>query len=86
MSEPVHISTVMREIMEKFKPNRRFKKKHHKLFKQDPIGANMFLLLAELADDKAGSRSWGVMKKKLHKRLAGSWRPGLMTPRSMPYE
>jgi len=26
MSEPVHISTVMREIMEKFKPNRRFKK------------------------------------------------------------
>ena len=36
----------------KFKPNRRFKKDYDRLFKKDPMGANMLLLLCELADDK----------------------------------
>ena len=35
-----------------FTPNRKFKRKYDRLFKEDPIGANVFLLLAELADDK----------------------------------
>ena len=35
----------------KFKPNRRFRKDYDRLFKKDPMGANMFLLLCEIADD-----------------------------------
>ncbi len=35
-----------------FQPNRKFKKKYNRLFKKDPMGANMFLLLCEIADDK----------------------------------
>ncbi len=35
-----------------FIPNRRFKKKYDRLFKKDPMGANMFLLLCELADER----------------------------------
>ena len=34
-----------------FKKNRRFKKKYDWLYKKDPMGANMFLLLCEIADD-----------------------------------
>ena len=35
-----------------FKHNRKFKKQYDKLFREDPIRANLFLLLAELADEK----------------------------------
>ncbi len=35
-----------------FVSNRRFKKKYDKLFKKDPLAANVFLLLSELADKK----------------------------------
>jgi hypothetical protein len=35
-----------------FKPNRRFKKKYDWLYKQDPLAANTFLLICELADEK----------------------------------
>ena len=35
-----------------FKPNRKFRKDYDRLFKKDPMGANMFLLLCEIADDK----------------------------------
>ena len=35
-----------------FNPNRKFKKEYERLFKKDPIGANIFLLLCEIADDK----------------------------------
>ena len=35
-----------------FNPNRRFKKKYDRLFKKDRLGANTFLLLCELADEK----------------------------------
>ena len=34
-----------------FRPNRRFRRKYDRLFKQDPQAANLFLLLAELADE-----------------------------------
>lgn len=35
-----------------FKPNRKFRKDYDRLFKKDPLGANTFLLLCELADEK----------------------------------
>jgi len=35
-----------------FKPNGKFKRKYERLFLQNPLGANMFLLIAELANDK----------------------------------
>lgn len=35
-----------------FKPNKRFKKQYDRIFRQDPGAANLFLLLAELANDK----------------------------------
>lgn len=35
-----------------FKPNKKFKRKYDKIFKQAPLAANMFLLLCELADEK----------------------------------
>ncbi len=34
-----------------FKPNRKFKKKYDWLYKQDPLAANTFLLVCELADE-----------------------------------
>ena len=52
MSEPVHISSVMRDIMEQFKPNRSFKKKYDRLFMKKPTAANTWLLLQELKDEK----------------------------------
>jgi hypothetical protein len=33
-------------------PNRKFKKRYDRLFKKDPLVANTFLLLCELADKK----------------------------------
>ena len=69
MSEPVHISTIMSEIMEKFIPNRRFKKQYDKLFKQDPIGANVFLLLAELANDKGQVKIVGTTEEEIAKEI-----------------
>ena len=38
--------------MMKFKPTRRFKKKYDWLYKQDPLAANTFLLVCELADER----------------------------------
>ena len=35
-----------------FKPNRRFIKKYDWLFKTNPLAANIFLMLAEQADEK----------------------------------
>ena len=69
MSEPVHISTVMREIMEKFKPNRKFKKEYDRLFKKDPIAANTFLLLAELADEKGQVKIAGTTEEEIAKEI-----------------
>ena len=34
-----------------FIPNRKFRKDYDRLYKKDPMGANMFLLLCEIADD-----------------------------------
>ena len=34
------------------KQNPKFKKRYNKIFRRDPIAANLFLLLAELADEQ----------------------------------
>lgn len=39
-------------LKEMFKPNSEFKKRYDRLFRQNPLGANMFLLIAELASKK----------------------------------
>ncbi len=38
--------------MTTFRPNRKFKKQYDRLFKNDPLIANTFLLICELADEK----------------------------------
>ena len=35
-----------------FKPNRKFKRKYDSIFRREPAAANLFLLLAELADER----------------------------------
>lgn len=35
-----------------FQPIRKFRKDYDRLFKKDPLGANTFLLICELADKK----------------------------------
>lgn len=35
-----------------FKPSRKFKKDYDRIFKKDPLAANTFLLICELADEK----------------------------------
>jgi hypothetical protein len=35
-----------------FRPNRKFRRDYKRLFRKDPVTANVFLLLAELADAK----------------------------------
>ena len=52
-----------------FKPNRKFKKEYNRLFKQDPIGANVFLLLAELADNKGRIKIQGSNEKEVGQEL-----------------
>ena len=43
-----------------FKPNRKFKKEYDKIFKRDPLAANTFLLLCELANEKGQVRLAGT--------------------------
>lgn len=35
-----------------FVPNRHFRRDYNRLFRRDPVAANVFLLLAELADER----------------------------------
>jgi len=40
-----------------FRLNRKFRRDYSRLFRKDPAAANMFLLLAELADDHGQVRA-----------------------------
>lgn len=42
--------------MSTFTPSRRFRRDYDRLFRKDPAGANLFLLLAELADENGQVR------------------------------
>ncbi len=35
-----------------FRPNRKFKKRYDRIFRKDPVAANLLLMLAELANEK----------------------------------
>jgi len=39
-----------------FTPNRQFRRAYRRLFRKDPAGANLLLLLAELADERGEVR------------------------------
>jgi len=52
-----------------FKPNRKFKKEYNKIFKRDPLAANTFLLLAELADDKGQVKIQGTTEEEIAKEV-----------------
>ena len=52
-----------------FKPNRKFKKEYDKIFKRDPLAANTFLLLAELADDQGRVKISGATKQDVAKEV-----------------
>lgn len=53
-----------------FTPNRKFKRKYNRLFKEDPVGANMFLLLCELADEKGQVKILGTNKKQVWEEIS----------------
>ena len=53
-----------------FKPNRKFKKEYGKLFKHDPIGANVFLLLAELADEKGQVKILATTEEEIGEEIS----------------
>lgn len=42
--------------MKPFTHSRRFRREYDRLFRKDPAGANVFLLLAELADARGETR------------------------------
>ena len=52
-----------------FKPNRKFKRKYDKLFKKDPIAANTFLLMCELADEKGQVKILGTTEEEIAKEI-----------------
>lgn len=45
---------VKRPYIGRFKPNRRFRREYRRIFDKNPVAANLFLLLAELADEYGG--------------------------------
>lgn len=40
------------QAVEHFKPNRAFRRQYNRIFRRDPLAANVFLLLAELANSE----------------------------------
>ena len=42
--------------MKPFTPNRHFRRRYNKMFRTDPLAANVMLLLAELANDSGQIR------------------------------
>lgn len=53
-----------------FKPNRAFKTEYNRLFKNDPIAANIFLLLAELADEKGQVKILGTTEEEISEEIS----------------
>jgi len=53
-----------------FKPNKKFKLEYDHLFKEDPIEANMFLLLAELADEQGQVKILGTNEKEVSEEIS----------------
>ena len=53
-----------------FKAKRKIKREYNRLFKKDPLIANTFLLLAELADDKGQVKIQGSNEKEVAQELS----------------
>ena len=52
-----------------FTPNRKFRRDYNKVFKKDPVAANTFLLMCELADEKGQVKILGTTKKDVAKEI-----------------
>ncbi len=52
------------------KPSRRFKRKYARLYKKDPVSANLFLLLNELADEAGQVRLGPFPEKEIQELMA----------------
>lgn len=52
-----------------FKPNKKFKREYNKLFRKDPTGANILLLLCEIADEKGQVKLPGGTEEEVAEEL-----------------
>lgn len=53
-----------------FRPNRKFRHRYDLLFRRDPLGANMHLLLCELANERGEVRLDGPLPEmELHRLM-----------------
>ena len=53
------------------KTNRKFRRDYNRIFKKDPAAANVFLLLAELADEKGKvNLSWPFPEAEIQRLMA----------------
>lgn len=53
-----------------FTPGRKFKRHYDRLFRKDPAAANVFLLLAELADEKGQVRMGPCPEAEIQQLMA----------------
>lgn len=52
-----------------FRPNRKFRRAYDQLFRKNPLGANMHLLLCELANEQGEIRFNGHLPERELQRL-----------------
>lgn len=52
-----------------FRPNRKFRRAYDQLFRKNPLGANIHLLLCELANERGEVRLNGLLPEKELQRL-----------------
>jgi len=52
-----------------FRPNRKFRRTYDQLFRKNPLGANMHLLLCELANERGEVRLDGLLPEIELQRL-----------------
>jgi len=51
------------------KPNRKFKREYDRLFREDPLGANTFLLMCELANKKGHVKIQGSNEQEIAEEI-----------------
>ena len=52
-----------------FNPNRKFKRQYDRFFKEDPMLANVYLLLCELADEKGNIKIPGESEDQVSESI-----------------
>jgi hypothetical protein len=52
-----------------FTPNRKFRRTYDHLFRKNPLGANIHLLLCELANERGEVRLYGLLPERELQRL-----------------